>query len=49
MLIIEPISWLGLYLSYNWFMQSLNIVQAIFVYKQIFRRKAGLIYFLIAF
>ena len=45
----EPINWLGLYLSYNWFMQSLKLVPAIFFYKQIFRRKVGLIYFLLLF
>ena len=32
----EPINWLGLYLSYNWFMQSLKLVPAI--------RKVGLIH-----
>ena len=42
---VEPINWLGLYLSYNWFMQSLKLVLAIFLYKRIFRRKVDLIYF----
>ena len=42
---VEPINWLGLYLSYNWFMQSLKLVPATFLYYQIFRRKVGLIYF----
>ena len=30
----EPINLLGLYLSYNWFMQSLKLVSAIFLYQQ---------------
>ena len=32
---VEPINWLGLYLSYNWIMQLLKIVPAIFFYQQI--------------
>ena len=42
---VEQINWLGLYLSYNLFMQSLKLVPAIFLYKKIFRKKVGLIYF----
>ena len=32
---VEPINWLGLYLSYNWIMQLLKTVSAIFLYQQI--------------
>ena len=31
---IEPINWLGLYLSYNWIVQSIKVVSAIFLYQQ---------------
>ena len=32
---VEPINWLSLYLSYNWIMQLLKAVSAIFLYQQI--------------
>ena len=36
---VEPINLLVLYLSYNWFMQSIKLVSAIFLYQQMIALK----------
>ena len=37
---VKPIILLGLYLSYNWIMQSLNTTSAIFLYQQMIALKS---------
>ena len=50
---VEPINWLGLFLSFNWIMQSLKTVSAIFLYQQMIAlkkvRKMLFIYFIKSF
>ena len=45
---VEPINWLGLYLPYNWTMQLLKIVPAIFLYQQIipFKKLRKILFYL---